>query len=411
MKKLPLLGAGLVALVFLAGLVHLFRLRFDAGDSFPPYSSFRADPLGTKALFESLDALRPAWRQLQPLARLGEGRDRTLFWLGTDPVELRFPTNEFRALDTFVRSGGRLVLALHPTFTPPRTNIFFRRAPVPAGAPTNAPVPVPWDDLETETLGERWSFRLERLELGRDTDGSLRPDTARLRDGLEASLPPAVKVRSAVGFRPGDPAWRVVYERGSGTNALGVVLERALGRGSVVLAADSYWFSNEAMRAEREPALLAWCAGPGREVGFEETHLGVQDHAGIASLARRYGLHTFFGAALVLVALFLWKNTTRFMPPHDEQMAGEEGAVIEGRDSAAGFLNLLRRHLPPNQVLRVCLEQWNTHVARVRPPGREGLEAVQRAIDAENALEPGRRNPVRTYRDIARALSRKSHLP
>ena len=34
----------------------------------------------------------------------------------------------------------------------------------------------------------------------------------------------------------------------------------------MVLAADSYWFSNEALRAERQPALLAWCAGPGREV-------------------------------------------------------------------------------------------------------------------------------------------------
>jgi len=76
-KKSPLILLGLALAGFIYGLVHLFSLRFEAGDNYPPYSSLRADPLGTKALFDSLDPLVPARRNLLPLSKLGEGRDTT----------------------------------------------------------------------------------------------------------------------------------------------------------------------------------------------------------------------------------------------------------------------------------------------------------------------------------------------
>ena len=31
------------------GVLRLFRLRFETGDVYPPYSSLRSDPLGAKA--------------------------------------------------------------------------------------------------------------------------------------------------------------------------------------------------------------------------------------------------------------------------------------------------------------------------------------------------------------------------
>ena len=36
---------------------HLFQLRFEQGDIYPAYSSLRADPLGTKVFYESLETL------------------------------------------------------------------------------------------------------------------------------------------------------------------------------------------------------------------------------------------------------------------------------------------------------------------------------------------------------------------
>src|SRR5580704_332532 len=42
---------------FVIGIIHLFQLRFNSGDIYPAYSSLRADPLGVKMLYESLDRL------------------------------------------------------------------------------------------------------------------------------------------------------------------------------------------------------------------------------------------------------------------------------------------------------------------------------------------------------------------
>ncbi len=45
------------AAAFFYGLFHLFQLRFELGDIYPEYSSLRTDPLGTMALYESLQKL------------------------------------------------------------------------------------------------------------------------------------------------------------------------------------------------------------------------------------------------------------------------------------------------------------------------------------------------------------------
>jgi len=42
---------------FALGVIRLFQMRFDAGDIYPPYSSLRADPLGVKVFYESLQNL------------------------------------------------------------------------------------------------------------------------------------------------------------------------------------------------------------------------------------------------------------------------------------------------------------------------------------------------------------------
>jgi hypothetical protein len=54
--------------------------------------------------------------------------------------------------------------------------------------------------------------------------------------------------------------------------------------------------------------------------------------------------------------------------------------------------------------MKVCLEQWNTHSTHARRPSEAKLEAMQRVIDAENALEPRQRNPVKMYRELGLAL-------
>ena len=45
-----LLAGGLVY-----GIAHLFALRYEKGDVYPPYSTLRADPLGAKGLYDAAE--------------------------------------------------------------------------------------------------------------------------------------------------------------------------------------------------------------------------------------------------------------------------------------------------------------------------------------------------------------------
>src|ERR1051325_165784 len=72
------------------GLVKLLLLRFEHGDVYPPYSTFRADPLGAKAFYAGLDSLATisARRSLQPIWRVGDPRGTTLLFLGASVTNL-----------------------------------------------------------------------------------------------------------------------------------------------------------------------------------------------------------------------------------------------------------------------------------------------------------------------------------
>ena len=71
----PWLSALLLA-GFGFALLRLLQMRFETGDIYPPYSSLRVDPLGTRALFDSLERLPElvVSRHFRPLTRLPEGR-------------------------------------------------------------------------------------------------------------------------------------------------------------------------------------------------------------------------------------------------------------------------------------------------------------------------------------------------
>src|SRR4051812_31044400 len=119
MKQLPRVVLIVFFGLFLFGLAQLFKLRFEAGDVYPEYSSLRADPLGVKALYESLDKLLGTRRNYRPFSKLGDGRDTALLYLGSQSAfmfdtrsDLRLPPEDFTHLESFVRDGGRLVISL-----------------------------------------------------------------------------------------------------------------------------------------------------------------------------------------------------------------------------------------------------------------------------------------------------------
>jgi outer membrane biosynthesis protein TonB len=117
-RNLFLPVAGLVVLiVFIGALVHLLVLRYARGDIYRPYSTLRADPLGTRAFYEALDATGRfrVSRGFLSLHRELATKPGALFFLGLQSDDLgSFDKTEVAALDDFVRQGGRLVLTLQP---------------------------------------------------------------------------------------------------------------------------------------------------------------------------------------------------------------------------------------------------------------------------------------------------------
>jgi hypothetical protein len=379
---------------FAYGLVQLFNLRFAGGDVYPPYSSLRGDPLGCKVYFESLEQLgnNRVGRHKQSIEKLPERGTSALFVFGLPWSEMTAQPEEFQALETFVRGGGRLVVTLYPELNKPRGFI--------SGAGTNRPVfKNPLRDYGSLpppiNLRERWGFGMEHIPTTRE--GRLFSPVTAARIQPEP-LPAKVSWHSSLVFTNLDFSWRVIYARGTDP----VMIEKQHGAGSIVLATDSYFVSNEAMRKERDPDLLTWLPGSSREIIFDETHFGVMESAGVAILARRYKLHGGVIALLVLAVLFIWKNSVSFVPRLDEQKLS---APVLGRESAAGFQNLLQRSIDLKDLLQASLDEWHKAGQLDRRHSASRRERIRAVVEAYNDAE--KPNIVDAYREITRILNHK----
>ena len=111
------LAALACGLLFIAGLVQLLLLRFEAGDVYPAYSSLRSDPLGTQVLFESLGQVSPfpVQRSYTALDQTDPDPQTTLVICGLFEHG-RYLKHKFwqQLLDRLEAQGGRLVLSFTP---------------------------------------------------------------------------------------------------------------------------------------------------------------------------------------------------------------------------------------------------------------------------------------------------------
>lgn len=398
-SRVPLLGLLLLGGMLVAGFVTLYRLRLGRGDIFPPYSSLRSDPLGTRVLHESLGALRgtEVGRWMQPLEQLPPLPARTILLPGF-PVErwTQVTKREFEALDAAVRNGSRLVVAFRAADLAaaekdgksPGTKADEKPANDGAKKNRKAATPEPdrdpldeWEEKPTFVdLAQRWEVTLkDRSLFGLARRGPLAP----------VELPPEVKWESHTSFEtPPTSPWRTMYRRGFSP----VLIERPLGLGSLVLASDAYFLSNEALQRDRQAVLLAWAVGPLPRVEFVESHLGVLDDPGVAALARRYGLAGAFFTFLVLAALFVWRQMALFAPP----TAVPSSMTLE-YNQTAGLEALLRRAVLPADLIKVSTTEWR---ATARPSDVARVEAVLTA-------GPKHASPATWYNLIVRALRRR----
>jgi hypothetical protein len=400
----------LCATAFCAGLTQLFLLRFEAGDVYPPYSSLRADPLGTMALCESLEQMPglTVRRDFSDANKLPEEKNTTCLHLGADEDEWHeLPVELFNEIESFATRGGRLAVALAPVTSP--HYFFLSTTTTTNAAGTNTPSRKKSSvkkalrdeevDIRTASIEKRWglAFAYQRLDQG-EAD-TYQP--VQVTNISSLPLPATLDWHSGLTFTNLGSSWRTIYARG--TNP--VVVERQLGRGTVVLATDSYFLSNEAMWRARHPELLAWFVGPAEHAVFDEAHLGVVETSGVAVLMRKYRLHGVIGALVILAGLFIWKNSISLVPaPPDEAHKD----FVTGKDAAGGFVNLLRRNIPPARILEVCFEEWTKSLTYAGSHTISGVDRASEIMEIENTRSTRQRDPVKAYQEISHALKTTS---
>ena len=427
LRKPPVIATVLLALaaLFFYGVAQLFLLRYEKGDVYPPYSTLRSDPLGTKGLYEALDRLPAltASRNFRPLPRLQPATPITLVYAGVTH-RAAWENRELSTFNALVLGGTRAVFAFSPVEKTAdsaddqradeearaRKQAARNAQKKPKGKKLGAknrdaekkPAEGKGEDADEEpeknpavsfrVVAQSWGFAFDYLP----ADKKQEYDRVAVRADEKSKLEPKITWHTALCFKDLKPGWKVLYA----CDGRPVVIERRHGHGSIVLAADAYFLSNEAMRKERHPQLLAHLFDGPPALVFDEEHLGVSDDPGIASLARKYRLHGVIAGVLLIALLFVWKNAVRFIPAyHDDN---RDSDIVLGKESAAGFINLLRRTIKPADILPLCLAEWR----KSAPPRPADRARVEELAAQEQARPTTQRNPVSAYQAIAQTLAR-----
>lgn len=395
-SKLSAIILATIICAFAYGLYGLFMLRFDRGDVYPPYSSLRSDPLGSKAFFESLGRVGgiTARRNFLEPSKLAGNGGRTIYFLGVDADRMGLATEkQLDELTALAAKGNRLVIA----FAPVRGESSGKLSAEGSGNLQKGRN----DSGPCDCIFRKWGIAAERLALRPDCRNT--PMRA-IRSDSETGLPAAVSWHSDLFFRIGDSRWHALYSVAGNP----VAAERAVGSGSVVLLSDSYLTSNEAMKNERRAFLLARLQGPNREAVFDERHLGVGDSPGIMSLARKYRLEPFILGLIILAGLYLWKSSVPLVPRVSPQQRGDAGSST-GKDNFGGLVSLLRRSVAPQALLEACYKEWSKSFSRGCKFPPSTLERIRAVINGERSAKGRNSDPVAGYVKISKILAERKY--
>jgi hypothetical protein len=390
----------LLLIAFLFGVGHLFVLRFQTGDVYPPYSSLRSDPLGTRVLYESLENLGDITlgRNYHFLHSLKPETDTTFFYLGTSADDYHpVPRELIEVFDRLAESGGRLVVSFLPINKKDEKKTDSKKETEPQKV-ENVEYREKSKKNSLISIKKHWGvgFEFNQNLPGKDGSSLALDAVSNRRD-----LPPVISWHSNLYFDLLDQSWQVLYA----SEGHPVMIERPFGKGSLVLCADSFFISNEALRSERQPQLLVRLLGPNSKIIFDEAHFGINKQPSVAALLRHYRFHRVLWVLAVMALLFVWKNAVYFVPPRkDENSAGAD--VVSDKDYTRGLIAMLRRNIPSREILEVCGQEWERTFKKDKRIQPEAFERVKEILRTQSPTSKNRMNAVNGYRKISRTIQR-----
>ncbi len=346
-KTILWVAAIVIVGVFVWGLEQVAVAPLESGDIYPPYSSLRSDPLGTKALYESLAQLDDlhVTRLYKPRTALTPGSTLLVLGLGSvawDEVSQKSLTE----YENLVAKGGRLILGFVPVYDPKKK-------------------------LEYPLLKDRWDVVFKYSADDDDADTSDVPRNSDLY------------------FDPGK-TWNVTKL----DDEVPIVIERKFGAGTIVLVAQAFPLSNQGLRESRDAGFISGLLADNKNISFDENHFGIQDTGSVTTLMRKYRLEPAIVVLIVVALLFLWRSASSLLPP----MRSDRAEVVAGRDAQDGMVSLLERSLPEKELLDTCYKEWARTAAGNRRTNILKAEIARR----------GGETPVEIYRAAFQILKQKN---
>ncbi|MCB1076671.1 MAG: hypothetical protein KDM64_02485 [Verrucomicrobiae bacterium] len=442
----PLLGFALLTTGLVIVFVTVLERRFASGDVYPFYSTSRSDPLGASALHESFSNLpgHEVTRNFRSLMSLDTLDSQSALWLcglsRSSYNRMRGP-DDSPILKAIRDDGARLILTINPELVPEKYDLkekddleewLDRREEArkessakedKAEKETDNAEKSPGKEEEKDKKESEREKRQQELEassgplitklFGANLD---LPETfERPKEGWE--LKPGTPIDSERPIPQSLPMWRSQYRFTdlakewtvtATVDGKPVVIERAFGKGSVVMTSDSYFASDEALWQGAHSEFLLWLAGGKTRLVFDETIHGSVESGSVMKMVRQYRFHGFFIGFFVFIALLAWRSGTSLAPGSEAVERGlvaDSAAAIAGEDTETGFIRLLRRNVSRKRLLRTCAEVWRqTAARRLRSESARQRQAVD-TILAQHESSPKDLPAVDAYSRISSILA------
>ncbi len=385
-KLLKALAVAMFLAFAAAGLWLLF-VAFEIGDVYPPFSSHRSELDGTEVLYESLERfpeLRVA-RHYGPAGNASVSSDTTIIVPGFSAFDWYFgDEDELRELLRLADRGARLIIALQPSAA--RLPL-LQKGREQKGKERKEKA----DSKRLQPVGERLlrvGLKLEARPQPTKSQGRTVKQAFAVLEEKAEPLPGRLPWRGASYLEPRDPGWKTVYSW-TGRPAL-ILLSRE--KGEIVLMADSFLLTNRAMWEARHSDFLSWLIGGRPRVLFYERHLGVTENPGIAWLLKRYHLDGLLAVLLLIVALFVWRNSVPLVPV---RRVAEKLESVRPISRGSSLVALVSRSLPASEVLQVCVDEWK----KTERPSREVSEQIEKLARQKGDIVTIYRQMVKTVKD------------
>lgn len=373
----------LVVGIFGWALLELFSLRFERGDTYAPYSSYRANPTGCKVLYQSLNSMGAiqSERLLRPLTELNDVTDSVMLITNVSKID---NLAKLPGLASYLRRGGNLLIFCAPLKMPrvefaQTDNSNFMGYKIYLKSKKNVPKKPKHENSHTDQKREKHRgldkqksdpatyVAEDMLSPGRGLNKLLggislkqrkrpyrMPIAGQMTATAIASLP-AIDIYSYGYLKVNMTAWQELC-RARGKS---MMVKAKYGRGTVMVSATSYLISNEGMLKTPPVELVAWLIGNRRRVIFNELVHGQSKVHNIAWLVGKYRLPLLLGNLLLIVALYVWRSFCSSANIQQEKHKSDDDKI----SSTCGLEKLLRKNISRHRLLAVCLAEWHKQPA------------------------------------------------